>query len=127
MLAHLQMGHQMGAISLDLLIRGYSTKNNFREPSAFEWTIGDSTAHMSVLPGTSRRSKQDDVPNNLQWVLHYGHGQVCSVIHKPCDVVFRHLWQLFLEYTFKAGEDNEALAGSVIIDDAEFYFAGAFF
>jgi hypothetical protein len=110
----------MGAISLDLLIRGYSTKHNLREPSALEGTIGDTTAHVSVLPGTCRRSKQDDVPHNLQRVLHYGHGQVCPIIHK-------HLRQLLLEYTFKAGEDNEALAGSVIVHDAEFDIAGALF
>ena len=50
---------------------------------------------------------------------------MCSVVYKAGDVVLGHFWELLLEDTFQAGEDDGALPLSVIVDDAELDLASS--
>jgi len=49
------------------------------------------------------------------------------IINQPGDIILWHLRQLFLEYYLEPGENNGRFAGIIIVDNAEFYFAVAFF
>ena len=48
---------------------------------------------------------------------------MCPVIYQSCYIIFRHLWELFLEYAFEPCEDDDAVTAVVIVDDAELNFA----
>ena len=51
------------------------------------------------------------------------HGKVRTVIYQSCYIVLRHLRELLLKYAFKSGQDNDAVAAIVIIDDPELNIA----
>jgi hypothetical protein len=44
---------------------------------------------------------------------------MCPVVNQSRNVVFRHLWQLFLEDAFEASQDNKAFPIPIIIDNSE--------
>ena len=52
---------------------------------------------------------------------------MCAIIHQPRYVVFRHLGQLLLEYTFKARQDDKTLSCVVIVDHSKFDLTVALF
>lgn len=49
------------------------------------------------------------------------------IIHQPRNIVFGHFRQLFLKYAFQTGEDNQAFALIVVIDDPKLDLAVALF
>ncbi len=104
----LKMAHQMRSVSFNLLVRGDSAEDDLGELATLEWAICDSS-------------------DDFEWVLHDSHAQMCAVVDKACDVVFRHLWELLLEDALQAGEDDEGFSLVVVVDDAELDFAIALF
>lgn len=50
-----------------------------------------------------------------------------TVIYQPRYVILRHLRKLLLEYTFQAGQYDQAFSCIVVVDDAEFDLAIALF
>lgn len=48
------------------------------------------------------------------------------VIYQTGDVVLGHLGELFLEYAFQAGQDDQAFALIVVVDNPELDFSLAF-
>ena len=42
-----------------------------------------------------------------------------AVIYQSCYIVLRHLRELLLEDALKSGQDNDAVAAVVIIDNSE--------
>jgi len=68
-----------------------------------------------------------DTAHDFEWFLDDGYGQVCPIVHKSGNVVFRHLWELVLEDTFQTSEYDKGLSLVVIVDDTELDFAFPFF
>lgn len=50
-----------------------------------------------------------------------------SIVHKPSNVVFWHLRQLLLKYTFETSKDDKTLSRVVIVHNAELYLPVALF
>jgi hypothetical protein len=98
----------MSTVSLDLLVRANGTEDNLGETASFEWAICDSS-------------------NNFEGLLDDGDGQMSSVVNKSRDVILGHFWELFLEDTFEAGQDDERFALVVVVDYSEFDFTIALF
>jgi hypothetical protein len=42
------------------------------------------------------------------------------IVDQSSDVILGHLRKLFLEDTFEAGQDDEALPFAIVIDDSKF-------
>jgi hypothetical protein len=113
------MGHEMRSISLHLLIGRDGTKNNFCELSAFKGSICDTSTVM--LEGRGWIHKMAGyIPYDFEWVFYNSNRKMRSVVDKPCNVVLRHLWQLFLKDAFKACEDDKALLGAIVIHNSKF-------
>lgn len=110
----------MRTITLHLLITTNSTEDNLGELSSFERAIRNSSYDLSRETGAfsiaSVRRALDDCD-----------AQMCSVVDQSCNIVFRHLRQLFLEDTFQAGEDDRGMRFAVIVYDAEGNIAVALF
>ena len=98
----------MCSIAFDLLIRGNGAEDDFSELAPLERSVCDSSYY-------------------FQWLLYDSHGQMSSVINQSGYVVFRHLWELFLENAFEASEDDKTLALVVVVDYSEFDLSVAFF
>lgn len=94
----------MGTVTFDLLIATDSAEYNLSKLTALKRSVSDAS-------------------NNLEGLLDDGYRQVGSVVDKTRDVIFGHLWQLLLKDTFQAGEDNQGLAGIIIIDNSELNIA----
>jgi hypothetical protein len=91
----------MCSITLDLLIRGDSTEDDFSKLPALEWSVCNSSYYFKGL-------------------LDYSYREMGSIIYETGYVVLGHLWQLFLEYAFQAGQNDQTFAFIVVINDSEF-------
>lgn len=60
-------------------------------------------------------------------MFYDSHREMGPIVDKACDVVLGHLRKLFLENTLQACEDNEAIVGTIVVDDTELNVASAFF
>ena len=49
------------------------------------------------------------------------------IIYQPSYVVLGHLWELFLEDTFQASKNDEAVAGIIIVHNSKFDLSVALF
>lgn len=56
-------------------------------------------------------------------MFNYSNRKMGSIVDQPCDIILWHFWKLLLENAFQAGENDEALAFSVVVDNPEFDFA----
>lgn len=43
-----------------------------------------------------------------------------SIVDQSCNIVFRHLWQLFLKDAFQTCQNDKTVHVTIIIDDTEF-------
>lgn len=100
----LEVGHHVGAVTLDLLIGADSAKDNLGEAAALEGAVGDAA-------------------DDLERLLDDGNGEMGPVVDEAGDVVLGHLGELLLEDAFEAGEDDEGLALVVVVDHPELDFA----
>jgi hypothetical protein len=98
----------MCTIPFDLLVGRDGTEDDFGEFASFKRTICNAS-------------------HNFKGFLDYCHGQVCSIVDKTSDVVFRHFGELLLEDTFKASKYDEALSGAIIVDNAKLNLSISFF
>lgn len=92
------MRHQVCTVAFHLLVRRYSTENNFRKCATVEWAVGDSSVNHCQCPDTKTHHSLY-LPNNLQWVLHNRNRKVGSIVDEPGDIVFGHFGELLLEDT----------------------------
>lgn len=65
------------------------------------------------------------IPDHFQRMFHYGHRQMRSVVDQSRNIILGHFRQLLLEDAFQPGEDDEAVARTIIIHHPEFDLASA--
>ena len=94
------MGHQVGAVALDLLVRGDGAEDDFGEAAAVEGSVGYAA-------------------DDFEGMFDDGDGEVGFVVDEAGDVVFGHFGELFLEDAFQACEDDVAFTRVVVVDYAE--------
>jgi hypothetical protein len=114
----------MRAVALDLLVGGYGAEYDFSERAGRKWPVGDATM-ADILVAIQDMGPKENLPNHFYRLLHNCKAHMRSIVDESCDVVFRHLRQLFLEYAFQAREDDGAVPASIIIDHAELDLASA--
>jgi hypothetical protein len=117
-----EVGHEMGAVAFDLLVRGDGAEDNLGELALVEGAVRDAALHRQHQV---RHAVCEHLPNHLEWLLHDGDAHVRPVVDQPCNVVLGHLRQLFLEYALQAGQDDGALPPAVVVDHAELNVAVA--
>lgn len=99
-----QVGHEMRAVSLDLLVGTDGAKDDFGKLAAFKGSVGDAA-------------------DDFEGLLDDGDGQMGSIVDESRNVVLGHFGELLLEDALEAGEDDERFALVVVVDYAEFDFA----
>ena len=111
-----EVGHKMSTIAFDLLIGRYGTKNNFCELSGVKRAVCYASK-TGLAEACSRESLY--IPHHLKGLLDNSHRKMCPVVHQPRNVVFWHLRELLLKYTFQTSQYDHAFPFVIIIDDAE--------
>lgn len=104
----LEMGHEMGAIAFDLLVRRDSAEDDLGKVTPFEWAIGDTA-------------------DDFERFLDDRDGEMGPVVDESRNIVLGHLRQLFLKYALQSCKDYETFPLVIVVDNTEFYFAIAFF
>lgn len=60
-------------------------------------------------------------------MLDDGDREMSSVIHQARNIILWHFWKLLLENAFEAGQNDEALCGSIIVNHSKLYIAASLF
>lgn len=98
----------MRAVAFDLLVGGDGAEDNFGKAAGVKGAVGDATY-------------------DFERMFDYGKGEMGAVVYETGNVLFWHFGKLFLENAFEAGEDHEGLRRAIVVGNAEFDLAVAFF
>ena len=58
-------------------------------------------------------------------MFYDGHGEMRTVIHQSCNVIFWHFRELLLKDAFEPSQNDDAVAAIVIVDYPKFNVAFA--